>query len=1083
MKIGFYEYIKEYIIHFDYKPVAVMLMLCTFLFNLAIAKSFEQTPGESNVSIKIAEMSIPDALSLLEEKAGLSINYNRSIFSQNSKISLEVKNMPLELTLKKILSGTRVAYRFADTNTILLYKLPDPVKPGRISGKIFDEKGETLPGASIKVIQTGKATQTASDGSYTLSVEPGIYTIEVSYISFVTQRISEVNVKADKNTPLDISLKPDAKGLQEVVVTASYKKASVEGLLARQKNASEISNGISAEQISRTPDKNIGESLKRISGVSTIDNKFVIVRGIGERYNSAQLDGVTLPSTEAQTRNFSFDLIPSNLVDNVVVSKTVTPDMNTSFGGGLIQINTKDIPTENFISFTAGTAYNDQSTGKDFLSHKRGKYDYFGFDDGRRDYPEGLEHTVKTVAPNSALTEAEYQKKVTDQSKRFTQDNVSVYKYKTAPSQNYQFTIGRALNLDTTNHNKFGFTGSLSYRNTQNINLIENQNRSDWNLAYPNNSGASYGFNTTLGGILNFGLQLGKNRFSFRNTYTHLYDNTMVRIIGFHKDETNFNLPPNRIQENEDPTYTDLLQNKLNGQHQLGKVKIEWDLARINIHRKEKDLVIASSSPKLIGSEYQYFYNYNLSTQIEVVPMSRHHYQNEEGHYSWNLSATIPFKFKEIRSSLKTGYFGNRKKADFSWQIASFSGSNTLADSLKYIPVSEMINPENIAFDKYFYSVNPYFLDNYEGKSNTHAGYIMLDNRLLSNLRLVWGVRAEYYQYTEIKNGYSNAQSQTAFELKPDRKWQWLPSANITYNPVDALNIRAAVSSSVIRPELLDNSRFFRYSPYLDGQFGNQGLYSTRIDSYDFKTEWFPGLGEIISIGGYYKYFDKPAEITVSSASGNSTYYTKSSDWAKVYGLEFEFRKSLGFITDLQLLSRLTAYGNFTLQRSIVRSTYRTKNPADPTGPDILMPINQKRAMYGQAPYQLNAGLQYTDKHFSFNIAYNKSAYKTYIVSDKPVDIEYERARDQIDIQIAYKFLNNKIEIKLNAGNLLNRASVFYRNTASYEANPEYVAGKSDESDFMRLKPGFSNKYDEGDQITFKQKFGRTYSTSITYNF
>jgi len=1083
MKIGFYEYIKEYIIHFDYKPVAVMLMLCTFLFNLAIAKSFEQTPGESNVSIKIAEMSIPDALSLLEEKAGLSINYNKSIFSQNSRISLEVKNMPIELILRKMLSGTRVAYKFAESNTILLYKLPDPVKPGRISGKIFDEKGETLPGASIKVIQTGKATQTASDGSYTLSVEPGIYTIEVSYISFVTQRISEVNVKADRNTPLDISLKPDAKGLQEVVVTASYKKASVEGLLARQKNASEISNGISAEQIARTPDKNIGESLKRISGVSTIDNKFVIVRGIGERYNSAQLDGVTLPSTEAQTRNFSFDLIPSNLVDNVVVSKTVTPDMNTSFGGGLIQINTKDIPTENFISFTAGTAYNDQSTGKDFLSHKRGKYDYFGFDDGRRDYPEGLEHTVKTVAPNSALTEAEYQKKVIDQSKRFTQDNVSIYKYKTAPSQNYQFTIGRALNLDTTNHNKFGFTGSLSYRNTQNINLIENQNRSDWNLAYPNNSGASYGFNTTLGGILNFGLQLGKNRFSFRNTYTHLYDNTMVRITGFHKDETNFNLPPNRIQENEDPTYTDLLQNKLNGQHQLGKVKIEWDLARINIHRKEKDLVIASSSPKLIGNEYQYFYNYNLSTQIEVVPMSRHHYQNEEGHYSWNLSATIPFKFKEIRSSLKTGYFGNRKKADFSWQIASFSGSNTLADSLKYIPVGEMINPENIAFDKYFYSVNPYFLDNYEGKSNTHAGYIMLDNRLLSNLRLVWGVRAEYYQYTEIKNGYSNAQSQTAFELKPDRKWQWLPSANITYSPVDALNIRAAVSSSVIRPELLDNSRFFRYSPYLDGQFGNQGLYSTRIDSYDFKTEWFPGLGEIISIGGYYKYFDKPAEITVSSASGNSTYYTKSSDWAKVYGLEFEFRKSLGFITDLQLLSRLTAYGNFTLQRSIVRSTYRTKNPADPTGPDILMPINQKRAMYGQAPYQLNAGLQYTDKHFSFNIAYNKSAYKTYIVSDKPVDIEYERARDQIDIQIAYKFLKNKLEIKFNAANLLNTASTFYRNTASYEANPEYVAGKSDESDFMRLKPGFSNKYDEGDQITFKQKFGRTYSTSITYNF
>jgi len=1083
MKIGFYEYIKEYIINFDCRPTLAALLLCLFLFKQGTAHGFMQTPVKAGLSLSITNLNIPASLTLLEKKAGYAINYNRSIFNEKEKINLEVKNMPVDQVLKKILAGTRVAFRFADANTILLYKMADPVKPGRISGKVFDEKGETLPGASIKITETGKATQTASDGSYILIAEPGKYTLEISYISFYTQRISDVEVKADKSTPLNIALKPDAKGLQEVIVTASYKKASVEGLLARQKNASEISNGISADQIARTPDKNIGESLKRISGVSSIDNKFVIVRGIGERYNSAQLDGVTLPSTEAQTRNFSFDLIPSNLVDNVVVSKSVTPDMNTSFGGGLIQINTKDIPTENFMSFTAGTSYIDQSTGKDFLSHKRGKYDYFGFDDGRRDYPEGLEHTVKTIAPNTSLTDAAYQKKVVDQSKRFTNDNVSVYKYKAAPAQNYQFTIGRLIGLDTANHNKFGFTGALSYRNTQNINLIENQNRSDWNIAYPNNNGASYGFNTTLGGILNLGLQLGKNRFSFRNTYTHLYDNAMVRVTGFNKDESDFSLPPNRIQETEDPTYTDLFQHKLSGQHQLGQVKIDWDIARTSIRREEKDLVVASSSPKLIGNEYLYFYGYNLSTQIEIMPMSRHHYQNEEGHYSWNLSATVPFKFKEIRSSLKTGYFGNRKKGEFNWQIASFSGSNTLADSLKYIPVSQMINPDNMGFDRYFYSVTPLFLDNYEGKSYTQAGYIMLDNRLLSNLRLVWGVRAEYYSYKEIKNGFSNAIGQTGFSLKPDRKWQWLPSANITYSPVNAINIRAAISSSVIRPELLDNSGFFRYSPYLDGQFGNQGLYSTRIDSYDFKTEWFPGLGEIISIGGYYKYFDKPAEITVNSASGNYTYYTKSSDWAKVYGLEFEFRKNLDFIADLTFLSRLTAYGNLTLQRSEVTSTYSITDPANPAGPNIQAPVKQKRAMYGQSPYQFNAGIQYTDKHFSFNIAYNKSGYKTYLVGDKPIDVEYEQARDQIDAQLGYKFLKNRFEIKLNAGNLLNTASMFYRNTASYEANPDYVFDGIDTSNMMRLKSGFSNKYDDGDQITFKQKFGRTYSTSITYNF
>lgn len=1083
MKIGFYEYIKEYIINFDYRPAAFMLMLSALLFNQALARSFEQTPRESSVSIKIAEMSISDALSLLEEKAGLSINYNRSIFSQNSKISLDVKNMPFELILKKILSGTRVAYRFADTNTILLYKLPDPVKPGRISGKILDEKGETLPGASIKVIETGKATQTASDGSYTLSVEPGIYTVEVSYISFITQRISEVNVKADKNTPLDISLKPDAKGLQEVVVTASYKKASVEGLLARQKNASEISNGISADQIARTPDKNIGESLKRISGVSTVDNKFVIVRGIGERYNSAQLDGVLLPSTEPQTRNFSFDLIPSNLVDNVVVSKTITADMNTSFGGGLIQINTKDIPTENFMSFTAGTSYNDQSTGKDFLSHKRGKYDYFGFDDGRRDFPEGLVHTDKTTAPNIGLSAEEYQKKLDDQSKKFTVDNFSLYKYKTAPSQNYQFTIGRLIGLDTVKKNKLGFTGSLTYRNSQNINQFDNVHRSDWYLNY-NNYGNKYIFNTTLGALFNVGLQLGQNRFSFRNTYTHLYNNELVRTIGYEESNGSTSItdgaPPNRIQEIDDPTFTDLLQNKLSGQHQLSKIKLEWNVARTGIERKEKDIGIASSVPRKVGNEYLYFYDTSPLIQGNILPTSRHFYNNSERHYSWSIDASTPFTIGSVRNTVKTGYFGINKKGKFDWQIAALVSSPSLADSLRYIPISEMVNPANFGINGYNYAINSYYLNGYQGNSDTHAAYLLFDNRFTEKIRLVWGLRTEYYKYTELRNDL-NVKGKSAFLLPLEKKWQWLPSANLTYSPISQVNIRAAASSTVIRPELMDNSQFFRNDPTLGALFGNQGLSSTKIDNYDIKAEWFPGLGEIISAGAFYKRFDKPTELTFILVNGNINYYIKNADQAKVYGIEFELRKNLGFLEENQFLKDITIYGNLTLQKSSVIGTYNLANP-DPTLPDILAPIKQKRPMYGQSPYLINLGLQYTGDHFGFNIVYNKSGYKTYIVSSLFNQIEYEQPRQQIDAQLSYQFFNKKFEIKLNAGNLLNKASTFYSNTASYEINPDRnVADLSDNG--LRLKPGFSDKYDEGDQIRYRLKFGRTYSTSITYNF
>lgn len=1087
MKLGFYEYIKEYIINFDFRFAATALLLCLLLFKQGAVYAAAQTPAKAVLSLSISNLNIPAALTLLEKKSGYAINYNRSIFTEKEKISLEVKNMQVDEVLKKILSGTRVAFKFADANTILLYKMADPVKPGRISGKVFDEKGETLPGASIKIIETGKATQTAGDGSYTLIAEPGKYTVEISYISFSTQRVSDVEVKADKSTPLNIALKPDAKGLQDVVVTASYKKASVEGLLARQKNASEISNGISAEQIGRTPDKNIGESLKRISGVNTVDNKFVIVRGIGERYNSAQLDGVLLPSAEAQTRNFSFDLIPSNLVDNVVVSKTATPDMNASFGGGLIQINTKDIPAENFMSFTAGTSYNDQSTGKDFLSHKRGKYDYFGFDDGRRDFPQDLQHTNRDVEPNINLTDAAYNKMVEDQSKKFTNDNFTIYKYKTAPSQNYQFTIGRLLGLDTAKQNKLGFTGSLTYRNTQNINQIDNVRRGDWEYRY-NNNGFKYLFNTTLGALFNIGLQLGQNRLSLRNTYTHLYNNELVRTIGYDNNDgsalVGTGFPPNRIQEIDDPTFTDLLQNKLSGQHQLGKVKVEWNAARTAIERKEKDMGIATSMPKLIGSEYLYYYITSQQVEGNILPTSRHDYSNSERHYSWSLDASTPFKIAGTRNTVKTGYFGINKKAKFGWQIASLVNNPNIADSLRYIPISEMINPANLNINSYTYAINPWTLknDGYEGYSNTHAGYVMFDDRLTEKLRLVWGIRAEYFKYTEVRNETNVKGGGTEFKLPAEKKWQWLPSANLTYSPTNQINLRIAASTTVIRPELMDNSQFFRYDPNLGAQFSNKGLASTRINNYDFKAEWFPGLGEVISAGAFYKKFDKPTELNFDTTNGNIYYFLRNADNAKVYGFEFELRKSLGFITDHKILTNTTLYGNLTLQKSNVTGTYQVKNPNDPNLPDVLLPLKQKRPMYGQAPYLVNFGLQYTGDALSFNIAYNKSGYKTYIVSSSFNQIEYEQPRAQIDAQLSYKFLKKQLEVKVNAANLLNKASTFYINNASYEKTP--ILDVNDRSDTgMRLKPGFSDKYDEGDMLMYRQKFGRTYSTSITYNF
>jgi hypothetical protein len=200
-----------------------------------------------------------------------------------------------------------------------------------------------------------------------------------------------------------------------------------------------------------------------------------------------------------------------------------------------------------------------------------------------------------------------------------------------------------------------------------------------------------------------------------------------------------------------------------------------------------------------------------------------------------------------------------------------------------------------------------------------------------------------------------------------------------------------------------------------------------------------------------------------------------------VYGLEFEFRKNLGFLaTSNKILHNLTAYGNLTLQKSSVRATYRVKNPEPGSTNDIDVDVKQDRTMYGQSPYLINAGLQYVGDHLGLNLAYNKSGLKTYIVSSYLNQIEYEAPREQLDAQISYKLFRKKLEVKLNAANLLNRASMFFANTASYEYKP--IADSDPTNDYV-LKEGFSNNYEEGDQIRFRQKFGRTYSVTLTYNF
>ena len=191
MNIEVFSHLKEYFSNLKTRPLMVTVILFCFLNNV-MATTVSYSQPEQAINLKLTAVTIPAGLSVLESKTGCVINYNQSLFKNNSNISIDVKGMSLQQVLTRMLANTRVGFKFEDSKTILLYRLPDPVKPGKISGRVLDDKGETLPGASIRVVETGAGTQTGVDGSYILSIAPGTYTLEVSYISYQSKRITGV---------------------------------------------------------------------------------------------------------------------------------------------------------------------------------------------------------------------------------------------------------------------------------------------------------------------------------------------------------------------------------------------------------------------------------------------------------------------------------------------------------------------------------------------------------------------------------------------------------------------------------------------------------------------------------------------------------------------------------------------------------------------------------------------------------------------------------------------------------------------------------------------------------------------------
>lgn len=875
----------------------------------------------------------------------------------------------------------------------------------RLNGKVMNSKNEPLAGATISIDGAGKQIQSDVEGMFYINLDAGKkYVLRVSFAGYEPKEISDVDVTANQENYLEIVLQ-DKASLEGVTLKAtSRRQENTSALLTFQRSNTALSSGLAADFIRRTPDRNTGEVLKRVSGTSIQDGRFVIVRGLSDRYNSAVINNAQLPSSEPDKKAFSFDVIPASLVDNIIINKTATPELPGEFAGGLVQINTKDVPTRDLLSVGISLGFNTQSVFSDFTSNERNGTDFLGFDDKTRKLPGGFPKTAQLYRSGTTQQRLEW-------SRLLEHDVYNEVSNKALPTQTYNITWGKSTRFK--NGGVLGTILSLQYRNSMLVYDVERKlhEQTGDELVVLNDRQNRYAVNT--GVLANFSYVKGKHKVSFKNLFNQLFEDNYYTRTGFNDDRVqDINFRSSVLNQRS------LYSGQLEGDHQLtaSGVKLKWNGNFAYNWKTQPDLrTMAYFRAK--GTNNPYEYNDDDT---------RRFFSNLEDYsYGANGSIAVPFTLGKQKQQFKAGGSTLIRIRDFKSRIFQYQPASPTQfnSSLASLPFDQIFVPANIATTGFVLNDFTNNQDKYFGVSILNGMYGMLDNKIGNKVRLVWGLRVENFQQFLTTKDVTSKRVVVNTE-----KWDFLPSFNFTLSPNTKHSIRVSGSRTVARPEFREIAPFSFYDYEANyGVNGNTNLKRTSILNGDIRYEFYPKGGEAITIGGFYKFFNDPIELRLdpSSVLDRRNYGYSNVDEAYTIGAELEIRKNLDFIA--ASLTNFSLFTNFTY-------SYSKVTLATTTAGGQATSVN--RPLQGQSPYLVNLGLQYTNTENGWNgsLLYNRVGQRLSLVGNNDFADIYERPRNQLDFQLAKKLMKNRAELKLTWADILNNPYYFYENTNSRKA-------------------------------------------------
>lgn len=896
--------------------------------------------------------------------------------------------------------------------TLLLICINNTFSQGIIQGKVTSsETGEELIGATVLLKGTTTGSMVDIDGNYRIpNIAPGQYKVICAYISFRSDTV-QITVKDGETSSHNFDLGSSSMAIDVFVIEAKADRKNEQYLLQIKRKSATVMEVLGAKEIAKRGDGNAAAAAKRVSGITIEGGKYVYVRGLSDRYSKTTVNSTEIPGLDPNRNAVQLDLFPTNMIENMKVIKSFTPDLPGSFTGGLVDIETKDFPEAFNFQFSSSLGFNTASSLKDgFLTHEGGGSDLFGFDDGTRDRPGSTNKVPALFINNERLEKV---------GKSFNK-KMDVNKKKSFLNQGYSLSAGNQTKLFGRN---LGFVVGLSYSKkyslkddeayTNRYSLTGHVDKVDQLNPDRTLKDTKSTENVLWGAIANLSYKISPNH---KLGFVYLRNQNGITSTSFQEGEMPKDQPGLYLQTRALEYEQNALSSyQTKGEHyfkSLNKLKVDWMYAFSQSNQSQPDLRYFSNDYTV--DEVTGDTNYSIQASIYPVPTR---YYRELNQTTSDAKLNFEFNIKEKDGKASKIKFGGamlkqeRLLRENRYNYRSQGFLNYEGSVEAYLNDSNFVLPgPGNPISNYLYIEDATERRNsYSADQSVFAGYLMGDIWASKKLRIVTGARLET---TDIFVRSFDQDEKTGELNEADL----LPALNTTYALTKNSNLRAAYSRTLARPSFREIAPFATYDFSTNWTIvGNPDLERTLVDNLDIRYEMFPNFGELFSIGAFYKSFSNPIELVFNTQAQNAELTWRNIDKATVYGAEFEIKKKLNFISNDKHV--FNAGGNFTYVFSEVNIDEQELELIKASDPNA----KETRSLFGQSPYIVNLYLGYTNDSLELNanLSYNVSGKKVAVVIVGATPNVYQQPVNQLDFNVSKK-LGKHFSLKFKAQNILN---------------------------------------------------------------